>query len=198
MTPPIILSARRGKNRDLFADIAALYIPDGARVLDMTYGQGNFWRDDVRARVKLTTNDLETEADFHVDLRYTNFPDGAFDVCVLDPPYAHHPGNPSKALKERKGAYGLSKQQTDKETLQLYFDGIKEAARILKRKGLLIVKCQDTTRQWNHIEIAQASDFKLIDLFILMQESTPIYRSDLTQHMARKNHSYYLILQKVK
>lgn len=39
-----LLTCKQGTNADLFPDIAALYIPEGSRVLDATWGRGIFWK----------------------------------------------------------------------------------------------------------------------------------------------------------
>lgn len=85
---------------------------------------------------------------------------------------------------------------------RLYFGGIREAKRVLKRNGILIVKCQDEIQSGkqnlNHctiIDFCVANTFIVEDLFVLVQKGRPIMRHKYQIH-ARKNHSYFLVFRK--
>ena len=56
-TNDTIYSAEVGNNSDLFPDILRLYVPDGARILDCTYGKGTFWRKVVESKYELDFTD---------------------------------------------------------------------------------------------------------------------------------------------
>jgi hypothetical protein len=69
-------------NGPLIAAVAVLWIRDGDRVLDVTYGRGNFW---TKFRPEhLTTHDLTLDG---VDFRHLPEDDNSVDVVVFDPPY---------------------------------------------------------------------------------------------------------------
>lgn len=80
-------SIEYGSNADVTAKMLRVLFPDAETVLDMTYGSGNFWTDAPPWRV--TGIDLNPERARDVCADYTRLPfrDGAFDVCIFDPPY---------------------------------------------------------------------------------------------------------------
>src|ERR1035438_9505135 len=63
------------------------FISDEDFVLDMSYGEGAFWK--RWAPIRLVTNDIHptTNALHHEDFRHTTFASDSFDVVVLDGPY---------------------------------------------------------------------------------------------------------------
>jgi len=80
---------------------------------------------------------------------------------------------------------------------------IAAAIPVLKKKGVLIVKCQDEVsagKQWfTHIEIInelEALGFYSKDLFIVMRTNKPAVSKIKKQIHARKNHSYFLVFIK--
>lgn len=193
-----ILTARTGTNADLFPDVFALYAQAGNRILDLTYGRGVFWQGVERERYEVVTNDLHTEADYHYDLRATGFAGESFDVVVLDPPYMHG----GKTVKASINQCYLNANGSHKSVIALYVDGMREAWRLLKSKGVLIVKCQDEIesgkQQLSHVEIilaAQELGYRVLDLFVLVQPGIPAMRLNY-QKSARKNHSYAVVFRR--
>jgi hypothetical protein len=80
--------------------------------------------------------------------------------------------------------------------------GLVEAKRVLRRRGVLLVKCQDETvggkQQWSHVEVLQILellDFEVVDLRVLVQTTQPCMRHDY-QKTSRKNHSYLWVARK--
>ncbi len=87
----------------------------------------------------------------------------------------------------------------------LYFKAGKEAHRVLKKKGILIVKCQDevsANKQWlTHVEIINEYEklgFYTKDLFVLVRVNHASVSRIKKQVHARKNHSYFLVFVKAK
>jgi hypothetical protein len=89
-----------------------------------------------------------------------------------------------------------------------YRGTIFEAHRVLKKKGILVVKCQDIIHNHamhcTHINVVNwsAGNFRLKDLFVLaakhrmpMPESTT--ENKRMQKHARVHHSYFLVLEKI-
>lgn len=91
-------------------------------------------------------------------------------------------------------------QNTSHESvIRLYAGGILEAARVLRKKGRIFIKCQDEIESgkqcMSHVEIIQLLElfgFRLLDLFTLVQATRPAMRESY-QKTARKNHSYMLV-----
>lgn len=188
-----IYSARAGNNSDLFPDILKLYVKPGSVVADVTYGKGVFWRNIDLAQYQLKATDLKDG----VDMRKLPYVDGELDALVMDPPYM-----PTKytGLQDFSDYYGIERDHTKWHdgVLQLYYDGIKEAERVLNVNGVLIVKCQDmvsANRQVVvHNEIINYCKkwFRCEDIFVLVQHNKRPHPQKNQIH-ARKNHSYFLI-----
>jgi hypothetical protein len=191
---PIITTAKVGTNADLFPDILRLYVPEGSIVADVTFGKGVFWRNVDTTKYVLKASDLMDGIDFR-SLPYEN---ASIDVFVLDPPYMHDGKTVHKALNAN---YRNHHEPTTSHAsvIRLYCGGILEAARALKKKGVIIVKCQDETaggkQCFSHVELIKLLEllgFDVIDLFILLRNRQPMMRHDY-QQSARKNHSYALV-----
>lgn len=81
----------------------------------------------------------------------------------------------------------------------IFWITILEAARILKKSGLIWVKTQDEIesgkQRMSHCEIMELLKlfgFDIQDLFVLLSNNTPTMREKY-QKSARKNHSYLII-----
>lgn len=150
-----VLAAGNGANSRAIRDAAKLYVPDGSRVADVTYGRGAFWTQTNSARFHLHKSDINPAAGDVVaaDLRALPYADASMDVIVLDPPYASSLQCRSLTSRYRRGAPAL-----DHDAIRaLYRAGMAEARRVLRPGGLLWVKCKDELergqQRWSHIEI---------------------------------------------
>jgi hypothetical protein len=199
-----IQTAMAGSNADIFPSIARLYIPQGAKVLDATFGKGVFWAklNGSATSLKLTTNDIADGAQHHQDFRKLSFPDETFDVVVLDPPYTYSPkGTIKPSIADCYGLNDSPDISCMKKVWELYRDGIHEAHRVLRTGGILIVKSQDCIQAgkqwWTHVAVMRSKGFICEDLFVLVQNVTPAMDPKWkTQRHARKNHSFFAVLKK--
>ena len=188
-----ILTCYSGTNADLIPLALTLYAKEKDIIADVTYGKGVFWRKVNTKKYRLRGTDLQQGIDFR-DLKYK---DDSIDVLVLDPPYMHGGVTVKKSINDC-----YKNQNTSHESvIRLYAGGILEAARVLKKKGRIFVKCQDEIesgkQHFSHIEINQLLvlfGFRILDMFVLRQESTPAMRESY-QKTARKNHSYLYIAE---
>lgn len=129
-------------NSVLIADYARpLYIPDGALVLDPTYGKGGWWRKFRPDR--FVAHDLYKLDG--VDFRALPEESGSVDVVAFDPPYVPPGGRETSTIKGMHDDYGMdTSPRTPALCRGLIADGIAECARVLKpRTGVLLVKSQD-------------------------------------------------------
>lgn len=204
---PPVLTAVVGTNAELLEKVSELYINNGQKVLDMTFGLGVFWKKVNTSQIELYRNDIDPErGEYHDDFRDTRWEDSFFDCVVLDPPYASRSGSPIKAsidrgYNNRSRAFELGIFGVDK-VLQFYYDGIAEAKRVVKDKGLIMIKCMDEImggKQYrNHISIwdyCLALGLVDEDLFVLVQSTTPTMRHTYQLH-ARKNNSFLWVFRK--
>jgi len=189
-----------GQNDALVANAAQLYIQNGDRILDLTYGRGVFWKKADRTRFDLVTNDLVTPADFHYDFRKLGFDDASFDHTVFDPPYVHD-GN----------TFLLHRQYNNDVTtgnlnyagiMQMYEAGLRECIRVTKVGGQIWVKGQDQvenhTQRWSHFHlelVGRMLGLSLQDHFILFNDREVPVRHHPQKH-ARRNHSFLLIFKR--
>jgi hypothetical protein len=88
--------------------------------------------------------------------------------------------------------------------LDLYFKAGREAHRVLREDGILIVKCQDEVsanqQRLTHVEIINefaGFGFYAKDLFVVVRTNKPGVSRMLTQEHARKNHSYFIVFVKL-
>ena len=213
-TADVVLSAHAGGNADLFPRILGLHVPEGAVVADVTFGTGVFWQRVPPGRYRLLATDLATGT----DCRALPYADGAVDALVLDPPYME---GLLRAKAETRGGQGSHAALRDyyasgqeggepaaarwhQAVLDLYLDAAAEARRVLRDHGILIVKCQDEVsanrQELTHVQIVAGLaelGFYARDLFVLVRPNRPGVARLLRQVHARKNHSYFLVFQKV-
>ena len=210
-TSDVTLSAHVGGNADVFAQVMSLHVPEGAIVADVTWGKGVFWQ-----KVREGTYDVRaTDIAMGVDCRDLPYLEGEIDCVVLDPPYMEGFFRNDASQKAGGGSYsafrehyanGDEKPQTAKwhdAVAQLYREAGQEAFRVLRRNGILIVKCQDEVsanrQRLTHVEIIndyESLGFYTKDLFVVMRPNKPAVTRLKKQVHARKNHSYFLVFVK--
>jgi len=108
-------------------------------------------------------------------------------------------GNGSMVMAKRFGGYWRY------DELEAHYRGtLREAARVLRRKGIVVFKCQDIIHNHRmhatHINVvkwAAEHGFRLRDLFILGGGGKlPSPNRAGKQRHARISHSYFLVLEK--
>lgn len=204
-----ILTARVGDNSELFRDVASVYLHPGNHILDMTWGNGVFWKKIDQTQYVMVRNDLAPDrGDVHFDFRSMPYNSESFDSVVLDPPYASRSSKRGLKASIDKGYNNFSQALhlgifgTEK-TMQFYKDGMLEAKRLLRPNGLLLVKCMDEIsggkQMRNHFTIWEIATCQLglmdEDLFVLVQKQIPAMRHPYQKH-ARKNNSFLWVFRK--
>ncbi len=196
-----------GTNDQLIAEVAKLYLADGAVIADVTYSSGRFWKKVNLSRFTFLASDLIPSPGQRVpvlacDFRALPYATGSVDALIFDPPYIHAPGK--GMLNHRYNGLQTTDLASYADIMALYKDGMTEAARVLRDGGQLWVKCKDTLasdrQRWSHItiyELAQDMGLYPRDLFLLV----PPAPSSVTtgrwarQLHARKVHSYLWIFE---
>lgn len=206
IAPSLVMTAHHGRNADMIASVARLYIPDGATVIDATWGKGGFWHRADTGRFRLVGLDLYARAALRADFRALPFRDGCADVITLDPPYVPVTSDMERAIfatYRNDDATDLGEHHYD--VMALYRAGMTEARRVLRPGGLCWVKCQDMTNgRQQHWSVVQLHDMALElgyrpqDMFILVNPNPPGRRTAERQYHARRNHSYLWIFRKGK
>jgi len=211
-TTNVVVSAHVSGNAEVFPQVLALHVPEGATIADVTWGQGVFWRNVDLSKYKLKATDIQSG----VDCRNLPYGPESLDCVVLDPPYMeglfrrskdHLAGGGTHAAFREHYSNGASTNGGPKyheAVLDLYFKAGREAHRVLKPEGVLIVKCQDEVsanrQRLTHVEIIHEYEqigFYSKDLFVVVRTNRPVVSRLKKQAHARKNHSYFLVFVKV-
>jgi len=120
---------------------------------------------------------------------------------VYDPPfitYVKKGRSHGSVMSKRFGGY-----YTYDELLHDYRRTITECSRVLRARGILVVKCQDIIHNHkihpthiNVVRMAEENGMRLKDLFILVaKHRMPVNRNGKQKH-ARIWHSYFLVFEK--
>ena len=217
---PILTAKVCTSNAEQFPEILSLWMPPPARVLDLTWGRGVFWKnvDHFReAAINPThtpghygrewmqhdyvvwANDIDPEkGDYHYD--FGNLPKEwakEFDVVVFDPPYKL-----TGTQNKRDTQYG-NKSGGYRLVDDSYWRGLIEARGILRPGGIAIVKCMDQVvsgkNEWMHIFVYRIATESLgmdaEDLFILVRKAGRKQPHKKQVH-ANKNHSFWWVFRK--
>jgi len=175
MTEPVLASGHWPRNSQLIADVARLGYLDG-HVLDPTYGSGGWWHD--WQPEQLTHHNRGEDG---VDFRHLPYADETFDAVAYDPPYVAMGGRKTSTLGEMTERYGmLDAPENPTEMQHLINDGLHEMVRVVKRKGYLLVKCQDyiwSGKFWpgTHLTAVEAfrDGMELVDRFEHVTKARP-------------------------
>jgi hypothetical protein len=229
-TTDVIVSSYITGNAEVFANILKLYVPKNSIIADVTYGKGVFWQKVLVNQYRLLFSDIDAKVQIDpihqvevktgIDSRALPFQDNSLDCMMFDPPYMeglfrssvnhlagagthsafrHHYSN-GRATKHENAL-----PKWDDAVVDLYLKTAREGYRVIKPKGIFIVKCQDEVsankQRLTHVEIITAYEslgFYTKDLFVVMRSNQPGVSRLKTQVHARKNHSYFLVFQKLK
>ena len=174
--------------------------------VDVTYGNGMFYKE--------LENPLHC---FDIDPSLVETPassdklpltDNSVSSLIFDPPFltyvrAAREGNGNMVMAKRFGGYWKY------DELESHYKGtLKEAARVLKKKGIMVFKCQDIIHNHKmhctHVNVINwaAGDFRLKDLFILPAKTRMAIPQQAgtkkkVQKHARIFHSYFLVLERL-
>lgn len=226
-TADVVVSARVGDNAELFAQILALHVAPGSLVADVTFGLGAFWKRVPAGAYRVLASDIALKPEVRapegfvlqtgVDCRALPHKDASLDALVLDPPYMeglyrravdHLAGSGTHAAFRRAYSQSAATEPDDgprwhDAVVDLYARAGREATRVLRPGGVLIVKCQDevsaNTQRLTHVELItgyESLGLYCKDLFVLVRANSPAISRLKTQVHARKNHSYFLVFVK--
>jgi DNA modification methylase len=217
-TNQLIHSAYMSDNSEIFPNILNLYVKEKSKIADVTFGKGVFWKNINKSKYDLYLSDLKTVGLSRgciggIDSRQLPYLSESFDVIVFDPPYMHTPGGTAHNGHQNFEGYYANNEDSDidiesqpkyhEAVLDLYFKSASEAYRVLKKKGIYIVKCQDEVcankQRLTHIELTnelQKIGFIAEDIFVVVRKNKPGVSRIKEQKHARKNHSYFMIYRK--
>jgi len=184
--------------QELLKAIIKLHCPEGIELDPMCFKK-NFYKDIQEPEYKFDINPLSEDIK-KSDAKDLPFNNNSITNMILDPPFLFEIRN-RKNNNYGANTHGLLKGF--EELKELYKGILKEAYRILKRKGILIFKCQDFTDSKTTIthcfvwKWALEQGFYTKDLAILNLPKNKIANRKLTQRHLRKVHSYFWIFEKL-
>lgn len=169
----MIIRSTYDRQDDILTAIKELHCPDGFDA-DITYGNGSFWKN--RDDEPLLRFDIDPQVEGVVEASSISLPlgDNSISSIVFDPPFltyvrAGREGNGSMIMAKRFGGYWRYD-----ELQEHYTETLRESARVLVSKGIVVFKCQDIIHNHKmhptHINVVNWSSvfgFRLRDLFIL-------------------------------
>ena len=170
--------------------------------VDVTYGNGGFYK---TIEKPIHCFDLDGTLPDVTQCSSDDLPlkDETVNSLVFDPPFltyvrAAREGNGAMVMARRFGGYWRY------DELEAHYRAtIIEAHRVLGKKGIMVIKCQDIIHNHKmhctHANIIGWAEgmFRLKDLFILpVKHRMPSPNRAGTQKHARVYHSYFMVLEK--
>lgn len=171
---------------------------------DLTYGNGGFYKNLPKPTYYF---DIDHQSDDVVKANSTDIPlpDCSLKSIMFDPPfltYVKSCREHGSIMSGRFGGYWTYQELTDH-----YVETIIESHRLLEKKGILVIKCQDIVHNHKlhptHINIVNWAEglFRLKDMFILAAKHrmaippTEGHAKKVQRH-ARIHHSYFMVFEK--
>lgn len=163
---------------------------------DLTYSIGNFYRN-IPSPTHKYDKFPQLDNVKSLDNAY-NLQSGVFSSVVIDLPFILHSNNSNTKMCDRFNFF-----TSPTELYQANDDMLELTHRLLKRRGILIMKTMDVCwcgkQYWvsNYIlNKAEEIGYEHIDTFILNPKTKIIFNAGITQHCARKWHSYFFVFKK--
>lgn len=125
-------------NAELIEACVALgYLNVDDLVLDPTFENGTWWKNWRPEKLVTHNRDLDGS-----DFRSLPYPCGVFDAIAYDPPYCAKGGRTTSGIVEMDNRYGQEDAPRTPALMQrLIDDGLTEMARLVKPRGVVLVKC---------------------------------------------------------
>lgn len=194
-----IIKTVHEKDQDIIKAILELHIKSDIFQLDPTFSKGIFYKNSKEPPMKF---DLYPQRDDVKKSDCTSLPikNETIESICFDPPFlaGYTKEKKTGTMGKRFGGFRYMK-----DVWYFYEKSIIEFKRILKKKGMIAFKCQDTIssgkQHWSHvfiINMAEKHGFYVKDLFINVAKNRMIGHNCHNQKHARKYHSYWLVLQK--
>jgi tRNA G10 N-methylase Trm11 len=213
-TSDVVMSSYHSDNSEIFPLILDLHVPPGAKIADITYSSGVFWRNVDLANYNLLATDIKTG----VDCRHLPYEADSIDCVVFDPPYmegfyrreeSHLAGEGSHSAFRKYYSDGSASEHSELKyhdrVVDMYMTTAIEVYRVLTNGGVFIVKCQDEVsanrQKLTHVEIIfgyERLGYYCRDIFVVTRRNKPVISKLVKQVHARKNHSYFLVFSKEK
>lgn len=193
---------------EIIQNIIDLYLGGRDIECDPTYSKGVFYKGKIKRPALTFDIAPQDKKTSQADCRRLPFGNEIIDSIMFDPPFiVGGTKTAPSVLNPIKGSNITHKRfssfSSPRELFNFYDDSIREFSRILKKKGVLIFKCQDQVsggKQYmihNHVyNAAKTHGFEAEDLFILLAKSRMTSGKWTRQLHARKYHCYFWVFIK--
>jgi len=204
MEKPEVIRSLYNDQFKILDSILKLHVDGNTFDVDLTYGNGAFYKKGIpQPKHRFDIDDSLENITKACNSNNTELQAASVNSVVFDPPFLTYikkqrTGNSNMVMSRRFSGYW-----TSDELSEHYRSSIKEAARMLKHKGIMVIKCQDIVHNHKlfcthaHILNWSSEFFRLKDLFV--QAAThrmPAPNRKGTQKHARIFHSYWIVLQR--
>ena len=195
-----MLSCFQGPTNIVFQKILKFFVKQNSLILDMTYGRGLSWQD-IQEKYNLTKVDKRKLFDDVIKSDFKDYlkeiKDSSFNCLYFDPPYYFKEKIKNFNIKDLMLNHDEEVFWTEKEFRESLEILKKEVPRILKDRGIFIVKIMDGYIGKEYYPNA----FEIFNIFtnIMIPRGIficPIQRKDTIIHFIRENHIYYIVFQK--
>jgi len=196
-----VIKTVSGNQHEIIRNIQNMYAPDGFE-LDPTYSKGVFYRPDDIMEPKLKY-DLFPKDEDTLKASADDLPldDNSISSIMFDPPFVagHTKKQPTGLIGKRFHGFRYVS-----DLWGWYDKCLMEFSRVLKEKGVLAFKCQDTVssgKNWfSHCYVmnrALVHGFYPRDMFVLTAKHRMIgHNHKEKQSHARKYHCYFWVFEK--
>lgn len=186
---------------EILCSISDLHCGGHGFECDPTYNIGGFYRDGSipkpQYRFDINPQSLDVTKALCEALP---LPNNSLHSLVFDPPFLVGKSRTGKGVMDGK----YSSYPTILHLKSHYRKSIIEFSRVLKRKGILVFKCQDSVsgrrNYFNHVYVyinAVEFGFRPIDLFVLLAKNRPTSPNHVDkQFYSRKYHCYFWVFKK--
>ena len=199
-----VISTVSYNQHEIIQNIIRLHLGGEPIECDPTYSKGVFYKEGSGVTPPKLKFDLypQTQDTVKADCYSLPLESCTISSIMYDPPFiAGHTGKkPTGLIGERFHGFPYVS-----DLWEFYDKSLSEFYRVLKPRGKLIVKCQDTVssgkQHLSHVHIIKQAEklgFYTKDLFILLAKTRLIGHNHKQQKHARKFHSYFLVFEKCK
>ena len=184
---------------EILSNIINLYVKNDCIDCDFTYSKGIFYKHIPLPKLKYDKYPISNEVNPLKDAY--NIKDSSLHSIIIDLPFIVRNENTSTSMVDKR----FNSFKSIEELYETNHKMIGLAFNKLKSKGILIMKTMDINfngkQYWigNFVQNEAFNiGFELIDTFILISKSKILTNNGITQHCARKWHSYFFVFKKNK
>ena len=137
----LVFSAHVAGNDTVFPRILSLYVADGSTIADVTYGKGVFWCHVPEGRSQRTSKTASIAATCPTTTARLTAWCWTRPTCTSPAGAPMRSTRPSSGTTERHRHRQQDQKKYHEAVLSLYEDAGEEAHRVLRDRGVLIMKC---------------------------------------------------------